>query len=142
MDQLGHEAMIAAQCHDVQCQSAQLTRLAPLVRTMSGPPEAHLLWIEIHLVLPECYHTVMAVKKISVALDPDVAEAAASAAEHHGQSLSAWLNQAARMQLRIEDGLNAVAEWEATNGALTPAERAAADQTLDQLVGRPLPRSA
>jgi hypothetical protein len=84
----------------------------------------------------------MAVKKISVALDPDVAEAAASAAEHHGQSLSAWLNQAARTQLRIEDGLNAVAEWEATHGALTPAERAAADQTLDQLVGRPLPRSA
>jgi alkylhydroperoxidase family enzyme len=84
----------------------------------------------------------MAVKKISVALDPDVAEAAASAAEHHGQSLSAWLNDAARTQLRIEDGLKAVAEWEASDGPLTPTERAAADHTLDRLVGRSLPRSA
>jgi alkylhydroperoxidase family enzyme len=84
----------------------------------------------------------MAVKKISVALDPDVADAAAVAAEHHGQSLSAWLNDAARTQLRIEDGLKAVAEWEASDGALTDAERTAADQTLDRLVGRSLPRSA
>jgi hypothetical protein len=68
----------------------------------------------------------MAVKKISVALDPDVAEAAASAAEAHGQSLSAWLNDAARGRLVIERGLRAVAEWQNEHGELTVEERASA----------------
>ena len=84
----------------------------------------------------------MAVKKLSIALDPDVADAAASAAETSGQSLSAWLNDAARTRLRLEDGLTAVAEWEAEQGPLTAEERAAADRQLDELIGRPLPRSA
>lgn len=84
----------------------------------------------------------MAVKKLSIALDPDVADAAASAAEHSGQSLSAWLNDAARTRLRIEDGLAAVAEWEAEHGALTDQERAAADRELDGLIGQLLPHSA
>lgn len=84
----------------------------------------------------------MAVKKLSIALDPDVADAAASAAETSGQSLSAWLNDAARTRLRVEDGLAAVAEWEAEQGPLTAEERAAADRQLDVLIGRPVPRSA
>jgi hypothetical protein len=75
-----------------------------------------------------------------LALSPDAPTR--SAAEHQGQSLSAWLNQSARTQLRIDDGLNAVAEWEATYGALTPADRAAADQTLDQLAGQGFPSGA
>ena len=33
----------------------------------------------------------------------------------------------------VEDGLAAVAEWEAEHGPLTDAERAAADRQLDQL---------
>ena len=84
----------------------------------------------------------MAVKKLSIALDPDVADAAASAAETSGQSLSAWLNDAARTRLRIEDGLAAVAEWEAEQGRLTADERAEADRQLDGLVGRAVPHSA
>ena len=84
----------------------------------------------------------MAVKKLSIALDPDVADAAASAAENSGQSLSAWLNDGARTRLRVEDGLAAIAEWEAEQGPLTAEERAEADRQLDELVGRPLPHSA
>lgn len=84
----------------------------------------------------------MAVKKISIALDPDVAEAAALAAGAREQSLSAWLNDAARSQLRIEDGLRAVAEWEADHGVLTDEERAAADAVLTDLLRRALPRRA
>ncbi|CAN5920854.1 hypothetical protein BH23ACT10_BH23ACT10_12700 [soil metagenome] len=84
----------------------------------------------------------MVVKKLSVALDPDVADAAATAAESSGQSLSAWLNDAARDRLRVEAGLAAVAEWEAEQGPLSAAERAVADRRLDDLVGRPLPHSA
>lgn len=78
-------------------------------------------------------------KERSIALDPDVAAAAASAAAISVQSLSAWLNDAARTRLRIEDGLAAIAEWEAEQGSLTAEERAAADRRLDGLVGRPLP---
>lgn len=44
----------------------------------------------------------MAVRKLSVALDDKVAEAARRAAEGAGVSLSAWLNQAAENQLGIE----------------------------------------
>lgn len=84
----------------------------------------------------------MAVKKISVALDPDVAEAAASAAQAHGQSLSAWLNDAARTQLRIEQGLTAVREWQTEHGTLTDGERASAEAVLDDLLGRSTRRSA
>ena len=73
----------------------------------------------------------MTVRKLSVALDDDVAAAAAAAAERHGLSLSAWLNHAAAQALAIEDGLAAVAEWEAEHGALTEEELAAADALLD-----------
>ncbi len=84
----------------------------------------------------------MAVKKISVALEPEVAEAAASAAEAHGQSLSSWLNEAARNQLRIEQGLDAVSAWQDERGTLTDDERASAEALLDELLGRSTRRSA
>lgn len=84
----------------------------------------------------------MAVKKISVALDDAVAAAAASAAEAHGQSLSSWLNEAARNQLRIERGLAAVREWEEEQGTLTEDERASAQAVLAELLAGPSRRSA
>jgi len=73
----------------------------------------------------------MGVKKLSIALDERVAEAAAASAERHGLSLSAWLNRAAANALAVEDGLAAVAEWEAEHGAFTAEEIAAADAVLD-----------
>jgi hypothetical protein len=73
----------------------------------------------------------MGVKKLSVALHERVAEAAAASAERHGLSLSAWLNRAAENALAIEDGLAAVAEWEAEHGPLSAEELAAADAILD-----------
>lgn len=72
----------------------------------------------------------MGVRKLSVALEEQVAEAAAASAERHGLSLSAWLNRAAENALAVEDGLAAVAEWEAEHGALTAEELAAADAAL------------
>lgn len=73
----------------------------------------------------------MGVRKLSVALEEQVAEAAAASAERHGLSLSAWLNRAAENALAVEEGLAAVAEWEAEHGALTAEELAAADAALD-----------
>jgi hypothetical protein len=94
------------------------------------------------VVAPTMVGDVMAVKKISAALDPYVAEAAASAADAHGQSLSAWLNDAARSRLVIEDGWQAVAEWQTEHGELTVEERASAEALLDDLLGAARRRSA
>ena len=78
----------------------------------------------------------MGVKKLSVALDDRVARAASASAERHGLSLSAWLNRAAESALAIEDGLAAVAEWEAEHGALTAEELREADAILDTAQNR------
>jgi hypothetical protein len=74
----------------------------------------------------------MSVRKLSIALDEQVADAAVASAERHDLSLSAWLNRAAENALAIEDGLAAVAEWEAEHGALTATELSAADAVLDE----------
>jgi hypothetical protein len=74
----------------------------------------------------------MEVKELSISLDERVAEAAAASAERHGLSLSAWLNRAAQNALAVENGLAAVAEWEAEHGAFTAEEIAAADVILDR----------
>jgi hypothetical protein len=85
-------------------------------------------------VSPEarCYRgRTVTVKKLSIALDGEVAAAAGRAAARSGQSLSAWLNDAAENALAIERGLEAVREWEAENGAFTAEELAEADRVLD-----------
>ena len=73
----------------------------------------------------------MTVKKLSVALEPSVADRAASAAQRHGLSLSAWLNAAAVRALTLEEGLAAVREWEDEHGEPTTEELAWADSILD-----------
>jgi hypothetical protein len=73
----------------------------------------------------------MAAQKLSVALEEEIARGAREAAERRGMSLSAWVNEASRNALAIEDGLAAVAEWEAEHGTLPPDALAAADAALD-----------
>lgn len=79
----------------------------------------------------ECYHAVMPVKKLSIALEHRVARSASAAAQRHGLSLSAWLNAAAERALVVEDGLAAVHAWEVEHGALCADELAWADAVLD-----------
>ncbi|MGD0452617.1 MAG: hypothetical protein ABSB69_03400 [Solirubrobacteraceae bacterium] len=74
----------------------------------------------------------MAVQKLSVGLEEDVVHAAKEAAERRGISLSAWLNEASRNALAIEDGLVAITEWEAERGPLADDALAAADAVLDR----------
>ena len=74
------------------------------------------------------------VRKLSIALEDDIAEAASRAAERAGLSLSAWMNHAAENELAIEAGLDAVRAWEADHGELTDAELAKADQLLDTIL--------
>ena len=58
------------------------------------------------------------------------------AAEAEGKSVSAWLTEAARRALLLQDGLAAVAEWEAERGRLTPSELAAARSRIRQKPAR------
>ncbi|HEX9504776.1 MAG TPA: hypothetical protein VGA62_02100 [Acidimicrobiia bacterium] len=78
----------------------------------------------------------MTVRKLSVALDRSVADAAAVAAEREGLSLSAWLSRAAERALVVERGLEAIRAWERDNGSLTDAELADADKVLDRILSR------
>ena len=78
----------------------------------------------------------MTVRKLSVALDPSVADAAAGAAEREGLSLSAWLSRAAERALVVERGLEAVRAWERDNGSLTDAELSDADKVLNRVLSR------
>ena len=80
----------------------------------------------------------MAVKRLYVTLDETVAERASQAAERHGRSLSTWLNAAAERALIIEDGLVAVAEYEAENGAPSQEADVWADTVLSQIGVRDL----
>jgi hypothetical protein len=73
----------------------------------------------------------MPATKVSIALEEPVAGAARQSAKRRGISLSAWLNEASRSALRIEEGRAAVAEWEAEFGALSAEELAAVDTVLD-----------
>ncbi len=70
-------------------------------------------------------------RKLSIALDESIADRAAASADRLGLSLSAWLSRAAENALAIEDGLAAVAEWEAEHGRLSSDELATADSLLD-----------
>ena len=84
----------------------------------------------------------MPVRKLSIALDAEVAEGVAGAASAAGISVSAWLNRAAEDALAIQAGLAAAREWQDEHGAFSDAERAAADRTLDRLIGKAAPRAS
>ena len=57
---------------------------------------------------------------------PDLREQIVDAAARRGVSVSAWITDAARLALKVQDGLAAVAEWETELGAFTEAELKAA----------------
>lgn len=69
--------------------------------------------------------------KIAITVDPEVHSRLLAAADEEGVSVSAWMTEAARHRLLIRDGLVAVGEWEAEQGALTDEEMAAADRRID-----------
>ena len=77
---------------------------------------------------------VVPVRKLSVALDDEVAAQVARAAKRAGVRVSAWLNHAAENELAIEAGFGAVRESEADHGMLTAEELAAADVLLDRVL--------
>ena len=71
------------------------------------------------------------IPKLAITVDAEVAEGIVAAAAREGKSVSAWITEATRERLAIEDGLRAVAEWEAEHGAFTEDELAAADAWIE-----------
>lgn len=71
--------------------------------------------------------------KLAITVDPDVYEQLVVAAHAQDLSVSAWMTNAARTALGIQRGLEAVAEWEADNGALSDEEMAVANRRIDLL---------
>ena len=68
--------------------------------------------------------------KLAITIAADVHQQVLAAAARRGVSVSAWMTDAARLALKVRDGLAAVAEWEAEHGALTEAELKAARERL------------
>lgn len=68
--------------------------------------------------------------KLAITVDPEVHARVVAAAAQDAVSVSAWLTAAARRALLLRDGLAAVAEWEAEQGALTDQELTAARHRL------------
>ncbi len=73
---------------------------------------------------------VVAVERITVSLDAELAAAIRDAAEADEQSVSAWLADAARRQLASRGLRDVIADWEVEHGAFTPDELAAARHRL------------
>jgi hypothetical protein len=72
---------------------------------------------------------------MAITVDRKVHAGVVRAARHDKVSVSAWMTAAARHSLRVRDGLDAVAEWEAEHGELTERELAAARRSIQRKHG-------
>jgi hypothetical protein len=87
-----------------------------------------------------CYPNPMAQRdKRSISLPPELARAVEDAARAEGLTFSAWLAQTAARRLKLDAGRQALAEWEAENGPLTPEERAEGWARARRSLGRDVP---
>jgi hypothetical protein len=74
--------------------------------------------------------------KLAITVDPDVHAQVLAEAKRTGVSVSAWMTEAARRRLKIQDGLAAVAEYEAEYGHFTDEELAAARERVRDRLDR------
>jgi hypothetical protein len=78
----------------------------------------------------------MGVEKVSASFDLELGEAIRASASGAGQSVSAWLAEAARDRLRLEALASAVTAWEQEFGPLTAAEVGDAERVLERAAKR------
>jgi hypothetical protein len=79
----------------------------------------------------------MVVRKITISLEESAYQAAVAAAKASGLSLSAWLSRYAEHRARVEEGLRAVAAYEAEYGRPAGLDT---EPVLDDIgVGAPVP---
>jgi hypothetical protein len=72
----------------------------------------------------------MKANKLSISLDAELGERVRDAARRQGQSLSAWLAEAAAARLRKDSLRRALDEYQAEHGAFTPDEIAQGEADL------------
>lgn len=65
----------------------------------------------------------MAVEKLSVSLEPALAQRMRAAADASGESVSAFVAHAVEHRLKLEAARELLQEWEAEHGAITAVER-------------------
>ena len=76
------------------------------------------------------YDDLMAVERLTISLEADLAEAIRIAAEADADNVSSWIAEASRRRLARE-GLKAVIkEWEGVHGEITIEEMAAVRKRL------------
>ncbi|HEX5494663.1 MAG TPA: hypothetical protein VFX70_08845 [Mycobacteriales bacterium] len=69
---------------------------------------------------------------MTISLPEELVEHLGELARHSGVPVSSWIAHAAREQARIQDGLEALREWEEESGPLTPEEMADARAAFAQ----------
>lgn len=74
--------------------------------------------------------------KLAITVDREVHAKLVDAAAAQGMTVSAWMTSAARRALLVNDGLAAVAEWEAEHGAFTTEELERARRRITGRSGR------
>jgi multidrug resistance efflux pump len=74
----------------------------------------------------------MATKKVTITLPEEMVEKGHTLARQDGMSFSAWVAELAEDEIRRQDGLAAMREWEELYGAFTEEEIAEADADLDR----------
>jgi hypothetical protein len=72
----------------------------------------------------------MAMKKVTITIPEETHAKAVALAKSSGLPFSTWLAQTAEHEVRVQQGLEAVREWEEENGAFTDAEVAWAESQL------------
>ena len=68
----------------------------------------------------------MGVRKITVSLSPELASSVDEDAEARGETVSAWIADAARRKLRRKAAREVLRKFEVAHGPITEAERAEA----------------
>jgi hypothetical protein len=74
---------------------------------------------------------LMAVEKITISLDPELAASIRAEAEAAGTSVSAWITRSLQRERRRKAFFEALADWESEYGPITPEELAAARRRLE-----------
>lgn len=72
----------------------------------------------------------MTTKKVTITLPEKTHAKAIALAKRAGLPFSTWLAQTAEHEVRVQEGLDAMAEWQKENGAFTDAEVAWAESQL------------
>lgn len=77
----------------------------------------------------------MTTKKVTITLPEETHTKAVALAKKAGLPFSTWLAQTAEHEVRVQQGLEAMSEWEDEHGAFTDAEVAAAESRLAEADG-------